>query len=68
MSNDLFAELRRVINARIVVLDAGECMEVLRALDGGGCEFLNAAGEWVAEPCELVRLIVDATDTEEEGR
>ena len=57
MNNDLLAKLRAVVDARIVVIDAGECMEVLRTLDEGGCEFLNTAGEWVAEPCELVRLI-----------
>jgi len=65
MNSDLLAELRRVIDARIVVLDAGDTMQVLRALDDGGCEFLNDAGQWVAEPCELVRLIVVVPDTEE---
>ena len=57
MNNDLLAKLRAVVDARIVVIDAGECMLILRTLDEGGCEFLNTAGEWVAGPCELVRLI-----------
>ena len=68
MSNDLLTKLQAIVDASIVIIDAGDTMQVLRVNNDGGCEFLSAAGEWGAAPCELARLIVDATDTEEEGR
>ena len=64
--SDLLAELQAIVDARIDVIDAGEYMLILRILDDGGYEFLNAAGEWVAESCELVRLI--AVVPTEEGQ
>jgi len=69
MNSDLSAELQAIVDARIGVIDAGEYMLILRILDDGGYEFLNAAGEWVAEscaePCKLVRLIAVVRLTEE---
>jgi len=52
----LLEELQRIVDARVVVIDAGEYMGIVRCVPGG-YEFMNPDGEWEPEPCELVRLI-----------
>jgi len=65
--------LQNIVDAKIVVVDVGEYMLIVRAVDDG-YDFLNDDGEWSMSPFALERLIVgvprdlDLTTAEEVTR